>query len=96
MAPNRKNATKSSEVAIFGRLLNIDKNDISKDLARHLLTLGFEEEDQRRMADLAERNQQGKLSIDEQHELANYVKAGHLLALLHSKARKLLKQRKVS
>ncbi len=48
------------------------------------------------MSDLAERNQEGALSAAEKDELRNYVKAGHLLALLHSKARKSLKRKKVS
>ena len=47
------------------------------------------------MRELALRNQDGRLSVDEKEELQNFVKAGHLLALLHSKARKSLKQRKV-
>jgi hypothetical protein len=61
-----------------------------------VLTLGFGEEDQARMSELAERNQAGALSAPEQQELHNYVKAGHLLALLHSKARKSLNRKKVS
>jgi hypothetical protein len=48
------------------------------------------------MRDLAARNQDGALSRKEKEELLNHVKAGHLLALLHSKARKALKKRKVS
>ena len=86
--------TRTSEVAIFGRLIKTDDGDLSRQLARYILTLGFEDEDQARMRDLAERNQQGALSAAEQEELQNYVRAGHLLALLHSKARKSLKRRK--
>jgi hypothetical protein len=48
------------------------------------------------MDDLAVRNQISGLSPDEHDELMNYVKAGHLLALLHSEARRALKKRKVS
>lgn len=48
------------------------------------------------MLELAARNQEGALSPEETEELGNFVKAGHLLALLHSKARKSLKRRKVS
>jgi len=48
------------------------------------------------MSDLAARNQEGTLSAEEKEELQNYVKASHMLALMHSKARKSLKQRKVS
>lgn len=92
----RKTQSSSSEITIFARLLKIDKGDLSPKLARYLLTLGFEEEDQARMRDLAERNQAASLSPEEQEELQNYVKAGHLLALLHSKARKSLQRKKVS
>ena len=63
----------------------------------HCLSFSLlDEEDQNRMSELAERNQDGSLSSDEKTELENFVKAGHLLALLHSKARKTLKTRKVS
>ena len=66
------------------------------DLARSVLTLGFGDEDQARMRDLAARNQEGSLSAEEQAELASYVKAGHLLALLHSNARSALNPKKDS
>jgi hypothetical protein len=88
--------TRTSELAIFGRLLKTDGGDLPRELARYILTLRFDEEDQTRMRDLAERNQEGVLSGDEQEELQSYVKAGHLLALLHAKARKSLKPRRVS
>ena len=68
------------------------KSDLSRELARYILTLGFDEEDQNRMSELAHKNQEGSLSSDEKAELENFVKAGHLLALLHSKARKTLKK----
>ena len=46
------------------------------------------------MRELAETNQEGALASDEQRELENYVKAGHLLRFLHSKARRSLKARR--
>jgi hypothetical protein len=94
--PPRKPASRTSDIAIFGRLIRADQGDLSQQLARYLLTLGFDEADQERMRDLANRNQNGALSRAEKDELLNYVKAGHLLALLHSKARKSLKRKKVS
>jgi hypothetical protein len=81
----------SSELAIFARLIKGDGTNISLELARYLLALGFDEADQSRIAELAERNQEGTLSGMEKAELENYVKAGHLLALLHSRARLALK-----
>jgi hypothetical protein len=89
-------AGKTSEIAIFARLIKADDGDLSRELARYILTLGFDEEDQARMRELAEWNQEGSLSSEDQEELRNYVKVGHLLALLHSKARKSLKAKKAS
>ncbi len=83
-------ADTTSEIAIFARLLKADEGNMRRDLARYILTLGFDEDDQSRMRDLAERNQEGTLSDKEETELRHYVKAGHLLALLHSKARRSL------
>jgi len=45
------------------------------------------------MRDLAARNHNGAVSEPEREELFNYVKAGHLLALLHSKARQSLRRK---
>lgn len=93
MSPEK---VKTSELAIFARLLSNPKGDMSPRLARYVLTLGFSEPERARIGELTERNQRGSASADERDELLNYVKAGHLLALLHSKARKALKKRKVS
>jgi hypothetical protein len=65
-------------------------------LARYVLTLGFSDEEQTRMRDLAARNQEGAASPLEHEELMSYVRAGHLLALLHAKARSALKKQEVS
>jgi hypothetical protein len=86
----------TGEIAIFGRIIQSDKGDLAPGLAKYILTLGFSEADQRRMSDLAERNQDGRLNDDEPVELASYVRASHLLALMQSKARKSLKRRRAS
>lgn len=57
-------------------------------------SLGFDESDQERILELAERNQLGQLSSDEHAELMNYVRAGHLLSALQSKASKQLKKKR--
>ena len=87
---------KTSEIEIFARLIRADQSDLSRELARYILKLGFEENDQNRMRELAERNQDGRLTSEKREELENYVKAGHLLALLHSKARRSLRAAKLS
>jgi hypothetical protein len=76
-----------AEGAILARLLENGRAKMSPTLARYILTLGFGPEDQTRMADLAERNQDGRLAPAEREELLGYVTAGDLLALLQSKAR---------
>lgn len=92
MATGRLNEDdRTTEIAIFARLLKADDGDLPRDLARYILTLGFDEPDQARMRDLAERIQEGTLAPKEHKELQSFVKAGHWLALLHSKARHSLK-----
>jgi hypothetical protein len=86
----------TSEIAMFGRLIAAEDGNLDHDLARYVLTLGFSQADQDRMNKLAARNQEGSLSAIEREELQNYVRSGHLLALLHSKARKSLKRRRAS
>lgn len=87
--------SRTNELAIIGRVIEADNGKLSPPAARYLLALDFPERDKARMHDLAVRNQRGALSADEADELQGFVKAGHLLALLQSKARKSLK-RKVS
>lgn len=90
----RAQQTECGDLAIFERLLAKNKDRMSPQLSRHVLTLGFGEDDQSRMSDLAARNQSGLLSSAEKAELQSYVTAGHFLALLHSQARLSLKKRK--
>ncbi len=87
---------RTTELTILGRLLTSGKKAMSPPLARHILGLDFTPSDQPRMRDLAERNQESLPTTDQQEELWSHVKAGHLLALLHSKARKALRKKKAS
>jgi hypothetical protein len=77
MATSHGDGIATSDIAIFGRLIQADKGDLARGLARYLLTLGFGEADQARMRDLAARNQEGAASAAEREELDGYVKAGH-------------------
>ncbi len=81
----------NSEAAIFARLWDTRENGLSPELARHVLRLQFSDEDKARMHELSLKNQKGKLSSHEQEELDNFIKVGDLVAILQSKARKLLK-----
>jgi hypothetical protein len=81
-----------SEAAIFGRVVANGGQALSPKLARYVLALTFGEEDKARMHELAVGNQDGALSPEEMEELHNYIKVGHLLAVLQSKARQALKK----
>jgi len=81
-----------SEAAIFGRVFANGKRALSPELAKHVLSLTFDDLDKARMHQLAVGNQDGALSTAEQEELHNYIKVGHLLAILQSKARQALKK----
>ncbi len=81
----------TSEIAILGRVLGNGKQ-FTPALARHVLGLGFNEDDNARINDLAARNQQGALSSEEHDELIGYANAGCLLGILHAKARRALKK----
>jgi hypothetical protein len=62
-------------------------------MARYVLTLGFSDHDKARMHELAVRNQGDALSAAESEELFAYAKAGTLLSLLKSRARRALKRK---
>jgi hypothetical protein len=81
------------EIAILSRLLLNGWGGLTQELARHLLGLGFDQEDKARMHELAETNRAGTISPAELQELDSYVKAGDWLAILQAKARKFFKAR---
>jgi hypothetical protein len=52
---------RTSEIAIFALFIKADEGNLTRGLASYLLTLGFDEDDQARMSDLADRNQDGNI-----------------------------------
>jgi hypothetical protein len=75
---------------ILNRLLEPESGSLSTEAARYLLSIDFPEADRERMDTLAEKSQAGELLADERDELEEYVRIGHLLALIQSKARQSL------
>ncbi len=63
------------------------QRSLSLAAARALLKIDFEEADRQRMRDLLHKAQEGALSAAEREEIDGYERVGHLLDLLHSKAR---------
>ena len=83
-------ASQNSEAAILARLIQMRKDNLSKDVAEYLLSIHFEDRDVARMNDLAQLAQNGSLSEDERAELDIYLHVSNRLATMQSKARRSL------
>ncbi len=79
-----------SEVTILARVLGNEDGKLPANMARYILNRGFSEGDKARMHDLAVRNQDDALSAVEREELLAYAKAGTILSILKSRARRVL------
>ena len=75
------------EAAIWARLMEAQKNELSPEAAEFLLSVDFSDDDRRRMLQLAERSEAGALTAQEQAEFDGYLHIGNLLAVMQSKAR---------
>lgn len=82
-----------SEVAIFGRVLEPDQATLDAAAARAILNLNFKQADKDRMRQLLAKAKAGTLAGDEETEIDNYERVGHMLSLMKSKARRSLKAR---
>jgi hypothetical protein len=74
-------------VDIIGTLLKPHEAGFSEELARYVLSVHFSEPQKARYAELADKVDQGGMTIDEQRELESYVCANEMLTMLHVKAR---------
>jgi len=83
----------NSEAAIWARLMQAQKDDLSPEAAEFLLAIDFGESDRERMLQLAERSEAGTLTAEEQIEFDGYLHVGNLLAVMQSKARRALKMK---
>lgn len=83
--------TRDNEVTILARVFDDERGLLPADLARSFVDVEFSERDRARMHDLAVRNQADALTPAEKEELHGFAKAGTLLGILKSKARRTLK-----
>jgi hypothetical protein len=81
----------TSEVAIFGRVLEPEEATLDVAAANAILNLDFQQADKDRMGVLLAKAKKGTLTADEQVEIDNYERVGHMLSLMKSKARRSLK-----
>ena len=84
-------AVSADEVPILARVLSKDDGQLPPATARYFLTLEFTDADKARMHELAVRNQDGLLTDAEEQEMIAFAKAGSLLSILKSRARRSLK-----
>jgi len=83
--------SETSEAAILGRLIRPDNGNLRAEAAEGLLAIRFDSRDLDRMHELAVKNQEDRLSPEEKAEMENYRHVSFLLDLMHSKARRSLK-----
>jgi hypothetical protein len=88
--------TKTSEGAIWSRVIQPEENDLTPEAARALLRLSFRESDRKRMHELAEKARDGTLTPAEREEAANYERVGSFLSFVKAKARVCLKNGRAS
>ena len=81
-----------SEADIFSRVFEPVENNMSPEVANDILKLDFNPVDRDRMNVLAEKARVGSLRPAEDDELEKYIRVGHLLSILQSKARQSLKK----
>lgn len=78
----------TSELAIFGRILEHDDATLDPAAARAILDLDFPQADKDRMLELLAKAKKGTLTAEEEAEIDNYERVGHMLSLMKSKARR--------
>lgn len=82
-------------IAVLDRLIEPSEKTLTPDAARTLLSLKFQQRDERRMNQLAEKARRGTLSAAERTEAEQYNLISHMVALLQAKARGALRDQGV-
>jgi hypothetical protein len=93
MSLTQSSGTNTSEATIFTRVFVEGRQGLTPELAHHILTLEFSDDDKARMHELAVKNQEDSISPEELRDLDSYVKVADLVAILQSKARKFLRMK---
>ena len=85
-------ASTSFEPAIWARLIQTHKAQISPEAARYLLSIAFGDVDRRRMEELADRSEADTLTAEEAAEFDSYLHVANLLTVMHAEAREALRK----
>ena len=76
---------------IWSRVFKSSWKELDPRSARAILRIGLTESDRKRIDRLSRRGREGNLSAAERAELESYVHVARVLAMMHSRARKFLK-----
>jgi hypothetical protein len=80
--------------AIWSRIVKPDRATFTPELARAILKLDFDREDQERVEILSAKAQKGSLTPEERAELEEYIRVNNELMILQSKARLSLQRKR--
>ncbi len=80
----------NTEAAILTRITQFDQRELTPDAARYLLSMQLPPSDEERVNELSAKARAGSLTDAEAQELDSYLHIGSLLAVMQSKARRLL------
>jgi hypothetical protein len=83
-------ATANTEAAILARVIEAGPSAITPEIARYLLSMQFPRADEDRVDELSAKARVGSLNESETRELDSYLHIGSLLAVLQSRARRVL------
>lgn len=81
-----------NDITILNRLVTSSINELTLSTAKLLLTIKFDDADIDRMNELGELAREGKLTPEQSNEIESYVRVGHFISILQSKARVTLKK----
>ena len=81
----------NTEASIWEHVIHPQGELRHRDAARFILDLSLSSEERTRMHELAARNQNGSLTVEEESEIDHYNRVGTVLSIMKSKARKLLR-----
>ena len=93
MLPMKALAPKT-EAEVWLRILHPD-DELSPGVSRAILGLSFPEREIDRMHELSAKARAGSLTPEEDAEMDNFERVGSILSILKSKARQVLKRRRI-
>lgn len=80
-----------TESEILADVIAPDQGDLTSEVARSVLRWKFTDRARARMNDLADRNNNGTITVPERQDLEKYLRVGSLINIVQAKARLSLK-----